>query len=117
MDTTNLKCDMKGKGVCPLPLENLLDVFRKKWALSLLTTIGNFEKLHFNAIHERIKDKHTKKITSKILSARLKDLEKFGLVEKRKYDVYPYIVNYSLTAEGKRFYKTFLDIGNLYAKV
>ncbi len=54
---------------------------------------------------------------SKILSARLKDLEKFGLVKKRKYNIYPYIVNYSLTAKGKEFYKTFLYIGNFYEKV
>lgn len=115
METRELKCDMKGKGVCPLPLEDLLDNFRKKWALSLIITIGNFGKLHFNAIHNRLKDKHTKKISSKVLSARLKELEKAGLV-KRQVHENPFMVKYSLTKEGIELYKMFLLMGKIYEK-
>lgn len=92
METSKLKCDMKGRGVCPLPLENLLDIVRKKWSLSLIITIGNFGRLHFNAIHKIIKDRHTKKITPKILSARLKELEKHRLVKREKSAGYPFLL-------------------------
>lgn len=115
METNELKCDMKGNGICPLPLENLLDTVRKKWSLSLVITIGNFGKMHFNAIHNRIKDMHTKKITQKILSARLKELEKSGFV-KREVCENPFTVKYSLTKKGKRFYKIFLTFGEFYEK-
>ena len=107
METSETKCEMKGNGICPLPLENLLDTVRKKWSLSLIITIGNFNKLHFNAIRNKIKDHHTKKITSKILSTRLKELEKLGLIKREKYTNYPFIVEYSLTSKGKGFYKIF----------
>lgn len=113
METGELKCDMKGRGICPLPLENLLDNFRKKWALSLIITIGNFGKLHFNAIHNKIKDRHTRKITPKILSARLKELEKSGLVRR---EIEQPMVKYSLTKKGKWLYKIFLSIGKMYEK-
>lgn len=115
METIELKCDMQGRGVCPLPLENLLDAVRKKWSLSLIITIGNFDELHFNAIHNKIKDKHTKKITQKILSARLKELEKSGFV-KREVCENPFMVKYSLTEKGRKFYKIFLTFGSLYEK-
>ena len=113
METSELKWDMKGKGVCPLPLENLLDIVRKKWSLSLIITIGNFDKLHFNAIHNKMKDRHTKKITSKILSSRLKELEKYSLVKREMYEN-PLMVKYSLTEKGKRFYKIVSTFGNLH---
>ncbi len=116
METAEIKCDMKGKGTCPLPLENLLDAFKKKWSLSLIITIGNFGKLHFNAIRSKLKDQHAQKITSKILSARLKELEKSGLVKKEKYSDYPFMVKYSLTENGRRFYKTFLAFCDSYEK-
>ncbi len=115
METSKLKCDMKGRGVCPLPLENLLDIVRKKWSLSLIITIGNFGKLHFNAIHSKIKYNHTNKITPKILSARLKELEKAGLVKRKTYEE-PFMVKYSLTKKGKQLHKMFILLGNFYEK-
>ncbi|MBI4174715.1 MAG: helix-turn-helix transcriptional regulator [Candidatus Aenigmarchaeota archaeon] len=110
METAELKCDMKGRGTCPLPLENMLDDFRKKWALSLIITLGNFGKLHFNAIHNRLKDKHTKKISPKVLSARLKELERSGFV-RRKVHEKPYMIKYFLTRKGRQMYKIFLSVG------
>lgn len=117
METADIKCEMKGKGICPLPLENLLDNVRKKWSLSLLITIGNFDRLHYNAVHEKIKDRHTKKITSKILSARLKDLEKSLLVKREKELNYPFMVKYSLTKKGKQFYNILLEFGRFYEEI
>lgn len=116
METAKIKCGMKGNGICPLPLENFLDIVRKKWSLSLIMTIGNFGDLHFNNIRRKIKDRHTKKITSKILSARLKELESLGLVKREKYTSYPFLVKYSLTEKGKIFYKIFSTFGRFYEK-
>lgn len=115
METAELKCDMKGRGICPLPLENMLDSFRNKWALSLIITIGNFGKLHFGAVHNKLKDKHTKKISPKVLSARLKELEKSGLIMREVHEN-PFMVKYSLTKKGKWLYKTVLSVGKMYEK-
>jgi len=116
METSEVECDMKGNGICPLPLENMLDIIRKKWSLSLIIAIGNFGKLHFNAIHDKIKDRHTKKITQKILSARLKELENFELVRRERYTNYPFMVEYSLTKKGRNFYEILLTFGRFNEK-
>jgi len=47
-------CKMKGKGYCPRPLECAADFLSKKWTLSILITVGNFESLRFNHIQARV---------------------------------------------------------------
>ena len=64
------ECKMKGKGYCPRPLECATSFLSKKWTISLLFTIGNFNKLRFNHLFKRIEG-----ISAKILSERLSELE------------------------------------------
>ncbi|MEM3372604.1 MAG: helix-turn-helix domain-containing protein [Candidatus Anstonellales archaeon] len=54
-----------------------LDVLEKKWSIKILLAILKGEK-HFNSIQRRLK-----KITPKMLSLRLKELEERGLISKR----------------------------------
>ncbi len=108
METGKNECSMKGKGVCPMAIESVLINFRNKWSLPVLITIGNFSKLNFNLIKNKLKDGSAKNISPKVLSKKLKDLEKSGFVRSRKQSAYPFKVKYSLTDKGEDMYKQFL---------
>ena len=74
-------CKMKSaKGYCPKPLESASSFLSKKWAISVIITIGNFKNLRFNNLRERLE-----KITTKTLADRLKELEKEKIVSRKSY--------------------------------
>lgn len=98
-------CRMKGKGYCPRPLECAAAFLSKKWTLSILVTIGNFGKLRFNHILNRIEG-----ISQKILSERLSELEKQKLVKRNVFLEKPPRVEYSLTQKGKTLYKSVIPL-------
>ena len=83
------------------------DFIGKKWTLLILFELykGNELKRHSD-LKKAIPD-----ITPKILSARLKELEKEGLV-KKKIDSsgFPIKTFYSLTLSGKDFFKVIHEI-------
>lgn len=90
-------CRMKSvKGYCPKPLESASDFLSKKWTISIIITIGNFNRLRFNDIKGRIE-----KITAKTLTDRLKELVKVGIIKRYSYNEIPPKVEYSLTKNGK----------------
>jgi len=87
-------------GYCPKPLENVTSYLSKKWTMSIIITIGNFNNLRFNDIKDRLEN-----ATSKILSERLKELEEKGLVKRKPYNEVPLRVEYSLTKKGEKLLK------------
>jgi len=90
-------CSMKStEGYCPKPLELVSSFLTKKWAISIIFTIGNFEKLRFNNLLSRLEN-----AKPKILSIRLKELEKEGIIKRFSYNETPPRVEYSLTNKGK----------------
>lgn len=101
METNNTiqidtKCSMKSKnGFCPRPLEVASDFLSKKWTISIIITIGNFKKLRFNNLLERLE-----RATAKILSDRLKELERKKIIKRKSYKEIPPRVEYSLTKKG-----------------
>lgn len=103
METNNLEfnikcCKMKSVGgYCPRPLEVVSDFLSKKWAISIIVTIGNFSKLRFNKLLDILEG-----ITAKTLSERLKELEKEKIVKRKSYNEMPPRVEYSLTCKGKK---------------
>ncbi len=103
--TNGEKCRMKGSGYCPKPLEQAAVFLNKKWALSIIVTIGNFGNLRFNDLLGRIEG-----ITQKTLSERLKELERYNLVARQAFSERPPRVEYSLTKNGHRFRKAVLPL-------
>jgi len=85
----------KGKEICLCPAEGILHLISKKWALLIISTIGNNEKIRFNKIRESLGN-----ISPKTLGDRLKELEKSGLIEKEVFAEIPPRVEYSLTQDG-----------------
>jgi len=83
-------CLMKGAGYCPKPLEQIAGFLSKKWTLSIMVTIGNFEKVRFNDLLQRIST-----INPKTLSDRLKELAKLGLLQRKAFKQIPPKVEYT----------------------
>jgi DNA-binding HxlR family transcriptional regulator len=78
-----------------------LDFVSKKWTLLILLELykGSIEKKRYSEIKNKME-----KITPKVLSARLKELEKEGLIT-RNVDAsqFPVKTEYALTKSGKDF--------------
>jgi DNA-binding HxlR family transcriptional regulator len=81
--------------VCICPLEGIIDVISKKWALLTIATIGNHRKLRFNQIMKNLEG-----ISPKTLADLLKRLEASGLVQRKVFAEIPPRVEYSLTEDG-----------------
>jgi DNA-binding HxlR family transcriptional regulator len=88
---------MRGdEGICPCPLEGVIDTVGKKWTLSIVTTIGNHDRLRFGELQEKLAG-----ISPKTLADRLKELERMKLVDRKAYAEIPPRVEYSLTEGGE----------------
>lgn len=93
-------CKMRSKeGYCPKPLEVAPSFLSKKWMISIIVTIGNHKRLRFNNIQERVAG-----ISPKILTQRLRELEKEGVLQKEVYKQIPPKVEYSLTSSGRKLF-------------
>lgn len=95
------KCNMRSNQTdyCPCILDGLMNSIGKKWTLSLIITIGNFGKLRFNEILNKLSQ-----LNPNTLSDRLKDLEKMGFIYRKQYDEIPPKVEYGLTKNGRELY-------------
>jgi len=98
-------CKMKCRGFCPRPLESTAEFLSKKWTLSILVTIGNFQKLRFNELHDRVEG-----ISAKILSERLEELQGNNLIKRTVFFEKPPRVQYTLTGQGQKLYKAVIPL-------
>lgn len=72
-----------------LPVRDALDVISGKWKLQVIISIIEGNK-RFREIERSIP-----KITAKVLSKELKDLEEHGLIKRSVYDEIPVLVEYT----------------------
>ncbi len=84
--------------ICFCPIEGVIDVISKKWALLIVNTLGNFQVLRFSELEEKLKG-----ISPKGLSDTLSKLQSIGLIERKAYNEVPPRVEYCLTEEGYQF--------------
>jgi DNA-binding HxlR family transcriptional regulator len=82
--------------VCFCPLEGIIDVISKKWALLIINAIGNYGSLRFNKLMEELNG-----ISPKTLADTLKQLQEEGLLRRESFAEIPPRVEYSLTKDGK----------------
>ena len=97
MKTTNGSCsgDIGENGICFCPVEGIINVLSKKWALVIIGTISNHGKIRFNKILKSLEG-----ISPKTLADRLKELEKAGILKRDAFPEIPPRVEYSLTQDG-----------------
>ena len=91
--------------VCLCPLEGVIDVIGKKWALLIVNAIGNCGKLRFNNLMSELGC-----VSPKTLSDTLKDLQKEGLISRQSFSEIPPRVEYSLTHDGVELRKSIIPL-------
>lgn len=80
-----------------LALNDTLNVINGKWKLPIIGT------LLYGAFRFKDLQQNISKITPRMLSKELKDLENNGIVKRTVYDSIPVRVEYELTESGKTF--------------
>ena len=85
MDSKNIVC----------PVDRTLNLINKKWSIQIIRDLF-FGKRHFKEFKE---DKP--KLSNKVLSNCLKELEENGLIEKRVLNTTPVTTEYYLTEYGR----------------
>lgn len=78
------------------PIRNVIDRFGDKWSLLILYHLHKGGTLRFGEIYHQMPD-----ISEKMLSSKLKDLERDHLIKRKSYPVIPPKVEYTLTDLGE----------------
>lgn len=102
------------KFICPL--EFTLNIIGGKWKPLILWRLVNNKVMRYGEIKRSIK-----KVTHKVLSNQLKDLENDGIISRMEYPEIPPKVEYSLTEKGISLIPLLQDMvdwgnNNLYDK-
>ncbi|MCO6148061.1 helix-turn-helix domain-containing protein [Flavobacterium sp. NRK1] len=89
-----------------LPVRDALDVLSGKWKLPILVAL-NLGNKRFGEIAREIP-----KITDRMLSKELRELEMHGLVKRTVYDTIPVVIEYSATDYGHTLDKVISELRN-----
>ncbi len=87
--------DLPGFIECMCPATGLVQIIGRKYALRLLTVIGEYNCIRFNDLKSVMDD-----MSSSTLAIRLAELERAALIERREFNETPPRVEYALTDEG-----------------
>ena len=96
LEIVTLKDHLKNWGLKGCPINNSLKIFQQKFALNIIRNMMLLKQTKFNQFLGSIEG-----INTKTLSIRLKELEKYGLIERKVTQQRPLQVEYSLTKKGK----------------
>jgi len=86
-----------GREYCIYPLDDLMAILGKKWALFIIAVLGNDSTTRFNDLLRQLKG-----ISPRTLTDRLKELTSLGLVRRTIFPEVPLRVEYTLTKDGRR---------------
>lgn len=78
------------------PFNQALDIISGKWKMNILYVLSQLGTMRYGEIKRVLG-----KITHRMLSNKLKELEDNGLIMRKEYPQIPPKVEYSLTAKGK----------------
>ncbi len=109
-----MKSNLYNQTVCEncCPVEKTINLVGSKWNLMIIKQLCFANKpTRFNELLRSLKP-----VSSKTLSAKLKDLLVFEVVEKNIIPVSPPRVEYSLTEKGEDFMKVLKAMGKWSAK-
>jgi len=93
------------KGICPCPLEGIIDTISKKWALLIVHVLGNTSRVRFSGLQKELDG-----ISPKTLSDTLAALQKEGFVGREAFAEIPPRVEYYLTDDGKELWEAILPL-------
>ena len=75
---------------------NIWDILGRRWSLLILKNLSSKNVVRFNELKRSLKD-----ISNTVLSDRLSELEREGLIAKKIYPEIPLRVEYRLTTKAK----------------
>ena len=87
-----------------MPLDGVIDIISKKWALLIINEIGNHKRIRYNDLMKELQN-----ITPKTLADILKELVKHGLVKREPFNQIPR-VDYTLTDDGEDLREAIIPI-------
>lgn len=87
------------------PMRRTLELISGKWRTHIIYELCKKPVCRFGELKKAIP-----KITNTMLTATLRDLEKYGIVHREQYNEIPPRVEYSLTEKGKALLPTFLEL-------
>jgi len=90
------KCACDESEECLCPVQGIIDVVSKKWAICIVNHLGREPSLRYNEIKNTIGV-----ISPKTLSDTLKVLEREGLISRKVFPETPPRVEYALTNKGR----------------
>jgi DNA-binding HxlR family transcriptional regulator len=85
------------RGSFGCPLDPALNLLAQKWLVHIVWYLGRTETLRFAELQRQLPGK----VSAKVLSARLKQLEVLGMVERHDKGTSPPHVEYRLTSYGR----------------
>ncbi|MEM0502628.1 MAG: helix-turn-helix domain-containing protein [Thermoplasmata archaeon] len=98
--------EYRGKTICVLPSEKILNVLGKKYTILIIALLGNQDKVNFNEILKK-----TGFPRPNLLSQRLKELEELDLIKKKIItEKAPISTIYMLTKKGKKLRSLLLPL-------
>jgi DNA-binding HxlR family transcriptional regulator len=88
---------MDQKRLVDCALHDVLQLLTRRWAVHILWVLLNGGPTRFGQLHRHIPD-----VSTKVLTARLRDLEAARLVSRQYKATVPPEVTYALTARGEQ---------------
>jgi len=108
--TLSLEEHLHNWGMKCCPIHNSLKIFQQKFALNIIRNMMILKHKKFNQFLGAIEG-----INTKTLSIRLKELEKYGLIDRKVTQKRPLQVEYSLTKKGKALNSILLHMAEFSA--
>jgi DNA-binding HxlR family transcriptional regulator len=101
-DMTELKCSMieivyNSPDLKSCPIEATFRIIGKKWTILIIREMLR-GTTQFNRFVENIEG-----ITSKVLTERLRELQRFGIIRRKIVSEYPIRIEYEMTDLGREF--------------
>jgi len=91
--------------VCLCPLEGVIDIISKKWALLTINEIGNHKRIRYTDLMKELQS-----ISPKTLADTLKELKNNDLVKREAFNEIPPRVDYTLTKDGEQLREAIVPI-------
>lgn len=95
----------ESKAACICPLEGVIDIISKKWALLIIHVLGNRPRLRFGELARELSG-----ISPKTLTDTLAVLQKEGFVGREAFPEIPPRVEYYLTDDGRGLWDAILPL-------
>ena len=105
MNSAIVTIDDNSDWICLCQIEGIIGTISKKWAVLIISTLGNHGRMRFNEIMEDLKG-----ISPRTLTDELKILEAEGLISRKSFDEIPPRVEYALTEDGKELRQSLVPL-------